>query len=110
MVPHTDYQNGAAVDVPSAEPVLSRLVDLLDDRLISRDLVRPVVLVPLDPLAPLLDGLLPVEFSSDREPRDRVDVGVEMLSLFAVLVLFQEDLLDLVLVGLNLGEFAVCYS
>lgn len=76
MVPHTDHQNGTAVDVPATEPVLSRLVDLLDDRLISRDLVRPVVLVPLDPLAPLLDGLLPVEFSSDREPRDRVDVGV----------------------------------
>lgn len=110
MVPHPDYQNRTADNVLTAKPVLARLVNLANDGLISRYPVRPVLLIPLNPLAPLLDGLLAIEFPCDWEAGDGVDVGVEGLSLLDGLVLLGEDLLDFGLVGFDLCEFAVSNS
>ena len=85
-------------------------MDLADDSFVCADLIRPVVFVPLDPLAPLFDSLFPIELSCDGEAGDGVDVSVEVLAFFAVLVLFGEYLFDLVLVRFDLGELAVGYA
>lgn len=110
MVAHPDHKNRAPDNVLTAKPVLARLVNLANDGLVSRYSVRPVLLVPLYPLAPLLDGLLAVEFPCDWEAGDGVDVGVEGFTLLDGLVLLGEDLLDFGLVGFDLGEFAVSNS
>jgi hypothetical protein len=110
MVAHPDHQNRTADNILTAKPVLARLMNLANDGLISRYPIRPVLLIPLNPLAPLFDSLLAVEFPRDWEAGDGVDVGVEGLSLFDGLVLVGEDLLDFGLVGFDLGEFAVSNS
>lgn len=107
MVSHSDDKDRTAIDVFATESVLSGLVDLVDDEFISGDLVRSVLLIPLEPFAPLFDGFLTVEFTGNREAGDGVDVGVEILALFAVLVLILEDFLDLGLVRFYLSELAV---
>ena len=65
MVSHSDDEDGAAVDVFSTESVLSGLMNLVDDRFVGGDLVGPVLLIPLYPLAPLLDGFLTVKLTSN---------------------------------------------
>ncbi len=65
MVAHPDHKNRAADNVLPAKAVLAGLVNLANDGLVSRYPVRPVLLVPLNPLTPLLDGLLAVEFPRD---------------------------------------------
>ena len=95
MIAHPNNKNGTALEVFATKPVLTGLMDFVDDRLISGDLIWPVLLIPLDPLAPLFNSFLAVEFPCDRETGDGVDVGVEELALVDCGVLLVEDLLDL---------------
>ncbi len=95
MIPHPNHKNGTALEIFTTKPVLTRLMYFVDNRLISGNLIRPVLLIPLDPLAPLFNSLLAVEFPCNRKARDGIDVGVEELSLVDCGILLAEDLLDL---------------
>ena len=76
MISHSDDENGTAIDVFTAKSVFSGLVDFVDDGFIGGDPIRPVLFIPLDPLAPLFDGFLAIKFSGNREAGDGIDVGV----------------------------------
>ena len=73
-------------------------MDLVDDRFISCDFVRSEVFVPLDPLLPLFDGLFPIKLSGNGESGNSVNVCIELLSFFAVLIFLCKDLFNLMLV------------
>jgi len=79
VVPHPDHQNRAAPLVEPTISVLARGVDLRDDLLTLRNLVRSVVLIPLDPVFPHLNDLLPLELPGNAESSDSIDIGVEVL-------------------------------
>ena len=65
MVAHSNHKNGTAVNVFATESVLPGLVNFVYDRFVGSDLVRSVLLIPLEPLAPLLDGFLTVKLAGD---------------------------------------------
>jgi hypothetical protein len=77
------------------------------DLLVLRNLVRSVVLVPLDPVPPHLDYFLPVELSRDAEASNCVNIGVKVPLSLKGLILSLEDLDDLLSVCLDLSQLAV---
>ena len=78
--------------------------------LILSDQIRPIVLVPLDPIFPHLNDLFPIELPGNAKSGNGVVVGIEMLLLFEVLVILPEKLKDVFLVGLDLRVLAVCHT
>lgn len=78
-----------------------------NDFLVLGNQVRSIILVPLNPIFPHFYDFFSVELSSYTEPGDCVYICVKILFLFQVLVLISENFDDFLLIGLNLGQFAV---
>ena len=77
------------------------------DFLVLGNQVRSIILVPLNPIFPHFYDFFSVKLSSNTEPSDCVYICVKILFLFQVLVLISENFDDFLLIGLNLGQFAV---
>ena len=84
-------------------------MDFRNDFFVLGYKVRPVVLVPFDPVFPHLYYLLAVEFSRDAEPCNSIYVGEEILLGLESLIIFPEDLEDFLLVGTHLRQLTVAH-
>jgi hypothetical protein len=84
-------------------------VDFRNDFFVLGYKVRPVILIPFDPVFPHLYYFLAVEFSRDAEPRNRVYVGEEILLCLETLILCSEYFDDFLLVGTHLRQLTVAH-
>lgn len=107
MVSHPDNQYRRTTLIESAESVLAGGMYLGDDVFALCNLVRPVVLIPFDPVFPHLYDLFAVKLSSNAEASDGIDIGVEVLLFVELFVVSFEDLEDFLLIGCNLSVLAV---
>lgn len=110
MILHANVENGAASFVMPAKPVLPGGMYLVNDLFFFRDLIRFVFFEPFDPIPPHLDYFFSLEFPSDAEPGYGVNICVEVLLGFELFELRPKDVFELLLEGLDLGQFAVCYE
>ena len=102
MIAHPDHQNWATAFVVATVAVFSRLVDLGNNGFVSRDLVRLVLLVPLNPLSPKLFDFSLIKFTGYAKAGDGSEIGVELMSGLQLWILLLEDCLKVLLESLDL--------
>jgi hypothetical protein len=98
VISHPYDQDWTAIDIFSTKSVFPRLMNFPDDGLISGNLVRSILFVPLYPLVPLLNNFFSVELPGDGESCDGINVGVELLSHFGIGIIFSINFFDFVLI------------
>ena len=77
------------------------------DLLILRNLIRFIVLIPLDPIPPHLNNFLLLELSGNTKSGNSMNFSVETFFFSNVIVLFLEDIDHFLLVGLHLSQLAI---
>jgi hypothetical protein len=80
---------------------------LPNDLLTLRNLIRSVVLVPLDPVPPHFDDLLSVELPSNTKASNCIYIGVKVLLGLEGFILRVEDRNDIFSVSLYLRQLTV---
>lgn len=107
MVFHSNDQNGTTCFILSAKTIFSRGVNFTDNLLFFGDEVGPVFFKPFDPVSPHFDDLFLLKLAGYRESGDGVDIGIEILLRGEMAELAPEDIEEILLVGLDLCEFAI---
>ena len=102
MVAHSDNKNGATCLIVPTIPIFSTVMDFVDNRLQLGNLIRPIILVPLDPCAPLLHNFWFFELLSNAEASYSIEVGIEVESMIQLVIVFFENVNELVLGGFDL--------
>ena len=102
MVAHSDNKNGAACLIIPTKPIFATIVNFVDNRLPLGNIMRPIILVPLDPFAPLLHNFWFFELLSNAEASYSIDVGIEFESMIQLVKVFFENVNELVLGGFDL--------
>ena len=107
MILHADDQDGTPSLVDPTKAILARSMDFGNDLFILADLIGLEALIPLDPLDPHFNELVLLELTGDAEASDSVYVGIEVLAVLEMLEFIIENVDDDLLLGLDLGQFAV---
>ena len=107
MIPHANDQNRTASLVKTTKPIFSRRMYLGQDLLLFRNLIRFILLIPLDPVPPHLNNLLLLELPGNTESGSSMNLGVEPFLFSNMTILFFKNADHLLLVGLHLSQLTV---